>query len=72
MQSIIDVRKNVPSGTIVINHLQRANAVPAFGWIQLKQALDDLHQENRCELSSSPEPVQSFQPVPTSINYRLN
>ena len=47
MQSIIDVRKNVPSGTIIINHPRRANAVPAFGWIQLKQALDDLHQEKQ-------------------------
>ena len=45
MQSIVDVRKNVPSGTIVINNPTVANAIPAFGYIQLRQALDDLHQE---------------------------
>jgi len=45
VQSIVDVRKNVPSGTIVINNPERANAIPAFGYIQLRQALEDLHQE---------------------------
>ena len=45
MQSIVDVRKNIPSGTIVINNPERANAIPAFGYLQLRQALDDLHQE---------------------------
>jgi len=45
MQTIVDVRKNVPSGTIVINNPTAANAIPAFGYIQLRQALDDLHQE---------------------------
>ena len=45
MQSIVDVRKNIPSGTIVINNPKLANAIPAFGYLQLRQALDDLHQE---------------------------
>ena len=45
MQSIVEVRKNVPSGTVVINHPEAANAIGGFGFIQLRQALDDLHQE---------------------------
>jgi len=45
MQSIVDVRKNIPSGTIVINNPKLANAIPAFGYLQLRQAFDDLHQE---------------------------
>ena len=45
MQSSVDVRKNIPSGTIVINNPKLANAIPAFGYLQLRQALDDLHQE---------------------------
>ena len=45
MQSIVDIRKNVPSGTIVMNNPSQANAIPTFGYLQLRQALDDLHQE---------------------------
>ncbi len=45
MLSIIDVRKNIPSGTIIINNPKHANVIPTFGYVQLREALGDLHQE---------------------------
>ena len=45
MKNIIEVRKDVPSGTIVINNPASSNALTAFGLVQLREALDDLHQE---------------------------
>ena len=45
MKNIIEVRKDVPSGTIVINNPSSGNALTTFGLIQLQEALGDLHQE---------------------------
>jgi len=45
MKNIIEVRKDVPSGTIVINNPASSNALTEFGLVQLREALDDLHQE---------------------------
>ena len=45
MKNIIEVRKDVPSGTIVINNPASGNALTAFGLVQLQEALNDLHQE---------------------------
>jgi len=45
MKNIIGVRKDVPSGTIVINNPSSGNALTTFGMVQLRDALGDLHQE---------------------------
>jgi len=45
MNNQIDVRKDIPSGTILIRNPDRRNALSSFGLIQLRQALEDLHQE---------------------------
>lgn len=45
MKNIIEVRKDVPSGTIVINNPSSGNALTTFGMVQLRDALGDLHQE---------------------------
>ena len=45
MKNIIEVRKDVPSGTIVINNPVSGNALTTFGLVQLREALGDLHQE---------------------------
>ena len=45
MNNLIEVRKDIPSGTILIRNPDRRNALSTFGLIQLRQALEDLHQE---------------------------
>ncbi len=45
--SIVQVKKHVPSGTIVLNRPKKRNALSRELLEQLQQALDDLHQERR-------------------------
>ena len=47
MKSTISVRRDIPSGTIIIDRPERANAISRFTIIELRQALDDLHQERQ-------------------------
>jgi len=43
----ITVKKNVPSGTIVLNRPDKRNAISRQMLADLSQALDDLHQERK-------------------------
>lgn len=45
MEPVVQVKKHVPSGTIVLNRPQRRNALSRWTILQLVQALDDLHKE---------------------------
>ena len=45
--SIVQVKKHVPSGTIVLNRPDKRNALSRDLLEQLQQAFDDLHQERR-------------------------
>lgn len=45
MKNLIEVRKDIPSGTILICNPDQRNALSTFGLIQLRQAFEDLHQE---------------------------
>jgi len=47
MEDLIRVRKHVPSGTIVLQRPEKRNALTRWMMLQLKQALEDLHQERR-------------------------
>jgi methylglutaconyl-CoA hydratase len=47
MQPLIQVKTHVPSGTIVLNRPQKRNALSRMMIVQLKQALDDLHQQRK-------------------------
>jgi len=44
-EPIIQVKKHAPSGTIILNRPDRRNALSRMLLLQLKQALEDLHQE---------------------------
>ena len=45
MKSTIRIRRDLPSGTIILDRPEQANAITRFGLEELKQALDYLHQE---------------------------
>ena len=47
MDQVVEVKKHVPSGTIILNRPQRCNALSRWTMVQLAQALDDLHQERQ-------------------------
>ncbi len=47
MESLVQVKKHVPSGTIILNRPHKRNALSRMMMVQLKQALDDLHQERQ-------------------------
>ena len=47
MNDLIRVRKHVPSGTVVLQRSDKRNALSRWMMLQLKQALEDLHQERR-------------------------
>jgi len=47
MENLIRVRKHLPSGTIVLQRPEKRNALSRWMMLQLKQALEDLHQERR-------------------------
>ena len=42
---LVECKKHVPSGTIVINRPEKCNALSRHCMLQLKQALEDFHQE---------------------------
>ena len=45
MKQLVECKKNVPSGTIVINRPEKRNALSRYCMLQIKQALEDFHQE---------------------------
>ena len=45
MSTLVDVRKHVPSGTIVLNRPEKRNALSRMLILGLRQAFSDLHQE---------------------------
>ncbi len=45
MEPIVQIKKHVPSGTIILNRPKKRNALSRLMILQLKQAFDDLHQE---------------------------
>ena len=47
MKSLVQVRVDPPSGTIILDRPQKANAITRYGLEQLKAALEDLHQEQK-------------------------
>jgi enoyl-CoA hydratase/carnithine racemase len=47
MEALVQIKKHVPSGTIILNRPHKRNALSRMMMIQLKQALDDLHQERK-------------------------
>ncbi len=47
MEPVVQVKKHVPSGTIVLNRPQRRNALSRWTMLQLVQAFDDLHKERK-------------------------
>lgn len=47
MEPVVQVKKHVPSGTIILNRPQRRNALSRWTILQLVQALDDLHKERK-------------------------
>jgi methylglutaconyl-CoA hydratase len=44
---LVDVKKHVPSGTIILNRPDRRNALSRQLLTELQQALSDLHQEKK-------------------------
>ena len=47
METVLQVKKHVPSGTIVLDRPQCRNALSRWTMVQLAQALDDLHKERQ-------------------------
>mgnify|MGYP001177670427 CR=1 FL=1 len=47
MKSLVQIRVDPPSGTIILDRPQKANAITRYGLEQLKAALEDLHQEQK-------------------------
>jgi len=47
MEPVVQVKKHVPSGTIVLNRPQRRNALSRWTMLQLVQAFEDLHKERK-------------------------
>ena len=47
MEPIVQIKKHVPSGTIILNRPKKRNALSRMMILQLKQAFGDLHQERR-------------------------
>ena len=45
MKSLVEIRVDPPSGTIILDRPGHANAITRYGLEQLKQALEDLHQQ---------------------------
>ena len=45
MKQLVECKKNVPSGTIVINRPEKRNALSRYCMLQIKQALEDFHQD---------------------------
>jgi methylglutaconyl-CoA hydratase len=45
MKSLIQIRVDPPSGTIILDRPGQANAITRYGLEQLKQALEDLRQQ---------------------------
>lgn len=43
--ALVECKKHLPSGTIVINRPEKCNALSRHCMLQLKQALEDFHQE---------------------------
>lgn len=47
MKSTVEIRVDAPSGTIILDRPEQANAISRFTMIELQQALGDLRQESR-------------------------
>jgi enoyl-CoA hydratase/carnithine racemase len=47
MDSVVQTKVHVPSGTIVLERPAKRNALTRLMMLQLKQAFEDLHQERR-------------------------
>ena len=45
MQDTIRIKKHKPSGTVIIDRAEKRNALSRLVMLQLRQALEDLHQE---------------------------
>jgi len=45
MKSLVEIRVDPPSGTIILDRPGHANAITRYGLEQLKAALEDLHQQ---------------------------
>jgi methylglutaconyl-CoA hydratase len=47
MDNFVKVRVHAPSGTIILQHPEKRNAMSRLMMLQIQQAFDDLHQERR-------------------------